>query len=87
MQLSPLPPTTGAALLPPRAAERPDAEDIVAGVKRYCAQLHATATETVAAINFALRQGGDTLSAIRAGRQRAAQLQWRRTHSAPTQKA
>lgn len=87
MQPSPLSPTTGTALLPPRATERADAAEITAAVKRYCARLHANASETVAAINFALRQGGDTLSAIRAGRQRAAQLQWRRTHTAPTHKA
>lgn len=75
------------ALLPPRDGKRPDASQVTAAVKRYCARLHANTSDTVAAINWALRHAGDTLSAIRAGRQRAAQLHWRRTRSTPTEKA
>lgn len=87
MQPSPHQPATGTALLPQRQAERPDAGEITAAVKRYCTRLHANASDSVAAINWALRHAGDTLSAIRAGRQRAAQLHWRSTHTTPTEKA
>ncbi|PRH82608.1 hypothetical protein [Arenimonas caeni] len=78
---------TSGALLAQRPSARTDEREVTAAVKRYCAGLHANASDTVAAINWALRQAGDTFSAIRAGRQRAAQLHWRRTHSTPTQKA
>ena len=75
------------ALTTPRPSQRVDEAEVTAAVKRYCAQLHANTSDTVAAINWALRQGGDTLSAIRAGRQRAAQLNWKRTHSNQPEKA
>lgn len=75
------------ALVPTRSNGRPDAAEIENGVRRYCRVLRANASDTVAAINAALRAGGDTLSAIRAGRQRAAQLHDRSTHSHPPTKA
>ncbi|MCG2605015.1 MAG: hypothetical protein KBO60_18300 [Achromobacter sp.] len=80
-------PCTSDALTSPRPGQRADETEVTAAVKRYCAQLHASTSDTVAAINWALRQGGDTLSAIRAGRQRAAQLNWKRTHSNQPEKA
>lgn len=70
-----------------RQATRADAAEICAAVGRYCRQLRVSASDTVAATNVALRQGGDTLSAIRAGRQRAAQLHWRATHPTTPLKA
>jgi hypothetical protein len=62
-----------------RLQERADATEISAAVSKYCRSLRLNASDTVAAINCALRAGGDTLSAARAGRQRAAQLHHRAT--------
>lgn len=87
MQLIQAQPCLSEALTAPRPSKRADEPEITAAVKRHCAQLHANTSDTVAAINWALRQGGDTLSAIRAGRQRAAQLNWKRTHSNQPEKA
>jgi hypothetical protein len=75
------------ALLRARPNGRPDAAEIENGVRKYCRALRANASDTVAAINAALRAGGDTLSAVRVGRQRAAQLHDRRIHSLPPTKA
>jgi hypothetical protein len=73
------------ALLPtPRSSTRTDAAEIEAAVGKYCRTLRASASDTVAAISWALRQGGDTLSAIRAGRQRAAQLHDRSIRRQPS---
>lgn len=87
MQLSQHHQDRGTALLTTRATDRPDAPEVAAAVKRYCQRLRANTSDTVAAVNWALRHTGDTLSAIRAGRQRAAQLHWRSAHSTPTEKA
>ncbi|KAA2285454.1 hypothetical protein [Arenimonas fontis] len=87
MQLSQHYQEMGTALLATRATSRPDAPEIAAAVKRYCTRLRANASDTAAAVNWALRHTGDTLSAIRAGRHRAAQLHWRSTQSTPTEKA
>lgn len=75
------------ALCAIRPNTRADAADVTAGVLKYCRQLRANASDTVAAINAALRTGGDTMSAVRAGRRRAAQLHERSTHSHPPTKA
>lgn len=69
------------ALCAIRRTPRADATQIEAGVKAYCRTLRANASDTVAAINAALLAGGDTMSAIRVGRRRAAQLHERSTHS------
>ena len=75
------------ALCPVRPTPRPDTAEVIAGVRGFCRRLRVNASDTVAAINYALRAGGDTLSAIRAGHQRAAQLHDRSTHSHPLTKA
>lgn len=81
-------PLPGDSLLPaPRADMRADAAEIRAAVGRYCRTLRVSASDCVAATNWALQRGGDTLSAIRAGRQRAAQLHWRATHPITPTKA
>jgi hypothetical protein len=75
------------ALMATRSTQRYDAAEVENAVRKYCRALRANASDTVAAINWALRTSGDTLSAIRAGRQRAAQLHDRSTHSHPPKKA
>ncbi len=80
-------PSDRPALCPIRPTTRADAAEVTAAVSKYCRSLRANASDTVAAINAALRAGGDTLSAIRAGRQRAAQLHERTTHSHPPTRA
>ena len=79
--------TDAAALSPVRPTTRPDAADVTAAVSKYCRSLRLNASDTVAAINTALRAAGDTLSASRAGRLRAAQLHERSTHSHPPTRA
>lgn len=75
------------ALCSIRPTQRTDASEVTTGVLKYCRTLRANASDTVAAINAALRAGGDTLSAIRAGRRRAAQLHERSSHFRPPTKA
>ena len=75
------------ALSSVRPTTRPDAADVTAAVSKYCRALRLNASDTVAAINYALLAGGDTFSASRAGRRRAAQLHERSTHSHPPTKA
>jgi hypothetical protein len=76
-----------ASLVAARPGDRQDQTEIELALRKYCRDIHTNASTTVAAINWALRQGGDTLSAIRAGRQRAAQLHWRATHLSSNNKA
>jgi len=80
-------PNEGPAFCSIRATPRADAAEVTAGVRSFCRRLRANASDTVASINYALRAGGDTLSAIRAGHQRAAQLHERSSHSHPPTKA
>jgi hypothetical protein len=70
-----------------RATRRDDAAEIEAAVRRHCRDLGASTSTTVAAVNLALRQAGDTLSAIRAGRHRAEQLHARAQFLTPPIKA
>jgi hypothetical protein len=70
-----------------RATKRTDAHEVEAAVRRHCRDLRATTSTTVAAVNLALRQAGDTLSAIRAGNRRAEQLHARDRFLTPPIKA
>lgn len=70
-----------------RATQRADAHEVEAAVRRHCRDLGATTSTTIAAVNLALRQAGDTLSAIRAGRHRAEQLHARAQFLTPPIKA
>jgi hypothetical protein len=62
---------------------RPDAECVGRVVWMYCHRIGCNESNTTAAVSWALRQGGDTLSAIRAGRQRAMQLLERQQRFTP----
>lgn len=70
-----------------RATQRVDAHEVELAVRRHCRTLGATSSTTVAAVNLALRQAGDTLSAVRAGRDRAEQLHARAQFLTPPIKA
>lgn len=70
-----------------RLTQRKDATEVEAAVRRYCREIEATSSTTVAAVNLALRQATDTLSAIRAGRHRAEQLHARALHHSQPLKA
>lgn len=82
-------PFGGDALLPGvRLTTRTDAPEIDRAVRKYCADLRLNASDTAAAIAWALRSGSHTLQAIREGRTRAQQLLWRRNQpTSPTTKA
>jgi hypothetical protein len=67
--------------IPPMA--RPDADWVAKAVYLYCHRLGCDQSNTTAAVSWALRAGGDTLSAIRAGRDRAAQLLERQRRTDP----
>lgn len=49
-------------------------QDITRGVQKHCQRIGCDQSNTIAAVAWALRTPGDPLSAVRAGRQRAAQL-------------
>jgi hypothetical protein len=53
---------------------RPDAADVTVAVRRYAHSIGCDASNTQAAIAWALRSGGHTLQAVRSGRHRADQL-------------
>lgn len=73
----------GAPMTAPRPTTRADAAEIDRAVRKYCADLRLNASDTAAAIAWALRSGSHTLQAIREGRARAQQLHWRRNHITP----
>jgi hypothetical protein len=78
----------GAPLTAPRPTTRTDAAEVDRAVRKYCADLRLNASDTAAAIAWALRSGSHTLQAIREGRARAQQLHWRRNHpTSPTTQA
>ena len=64
---------------------RADGADIERGVRAHCTRLGASESTTTAAINWALREHGSTLDAVRAGNRRADQLHQRSlAHRHPT---
>ena len=63
---------------------RPDADDIVKPVARYCRLLGCDESNTIGAIAWALREpGSNTLAAVRAGKKRADQLHFRQRPPSP----
>lgn len=65
---------------------RADGADVERGVRAHCARIGASESTTTAAINWALREHGSTLDAVRAGQRRADQLHQRsltRRHPSP----
>lgn len=60
-----------------QAEERKDAADIAVAVRRYAQTIGCDASNTQAAIAWALRSSAHTLQAIRDGRRRAEQLRAR----------
>lgn len=70
------------ALVSVRGA-RADGADIERAIRRHCRDLGASQSTTTGAINFALKEHGSTLQAIRAGNRRADQLHHRAHLGAP----
>lgn len=62
---------------------RPDADWVAKAVYLHCHRIGCDESNTTAAVSWALRAGGDTLTAIRAGRLRAAQLLERQRRNTP----
>lgn len=61
----------------PGARNQDQRDDIARAVVLHCRRLQCDQSNTVASVAWALRAAGDTLAAIRAGRDRAAQLRHR----------
>lgn len=79
--LAPAP--SGAAPSGPCVMARPDAQDVAIAVARHCRRIGCDQSNTTAAVSWALRAPGDTLNAIRSGRQRAEQLLARQSRETP----